>query len=173
MCDNKEVFSEIYNSFNSFVGFGDNTKIEIIGKEKVPIQINNGNMDYISNFLYAPKLKNNLLSLCQLLEKGYEIIMKNGFCSTKDKNNCFIPKSQMIKNRMFPLKLKNIAQPCSSTMINDYTCLWHLRLGHLNFNRMKLMQQKNMVVGLPLFKQPKPAWGDCIMGKRTWSPFPY
>lgn len=70
--------------------------------------------------------------------------MKDGYCSVEHGNNCFITKVPMTKNRMFPLKLKNVAQPYFSTMVHDNTLLCHIRLGHLTFNGLKLLYQNNM-----------------------------
>jgi hypothetical protein len=35
------------------------------------------------------------------------------------------------------------------TCVKDETWLWHIRLRHVNFNSLKIMEQKKMLKGLP------------------------
>jgi len=66
-----------------------------------------------------------ILSLRQLLEKGYEIKMKDHNLTLLDTHGTIIAKVTMTKNRMF--------------LLNIETCLWHMRLGHVNFDSLKMM----------------------------------
>lgn len=47
------------------------------GAGKVLIKRKDGNQSFISDVLFVPCMKNNLLSLGQLLEKGYVLIIKD------------------------------------------------------------------------------------------------
>lgn len=49
---------------------------------KIPTK--NDSLAYIANIFYVPKLKSNLLSMRQLIEKDYEINMKNNICKIED-----------------------------------------------------------------------------------------
>jgi hypothetical protein len=49
--------------------------------------------------------------------------------------------------------------------------LWHLRYGHLNINGLKLLNQKQIVYGLPKINQIGVCEG-CIFGKQAKFPFP-
>ena len=55
----------------SKVKFGGNSVVIAEGVCKVMIKSNNGVKACITDVLYVPKLKNNLLCLEQLVEKGY------------------------------------------------------------------------------------------------------
>ena len=54
--------------------------------------------------------------------------------------------------------------------------IWHLRMGHLNFQSLVLLQKQNMVNGLPYIKNDDEVCEGCIFGKkhresfsnRTW-----
>lgn len=83
MCGDKKAFSELDESFRNTVKFGDNSIVSVMGKGKVTLQTK-GNSTHISNVLFVPDLKTNLLSVGQLQEKGYEIIIKNGVCRIQD-----------------------------------------------------------------------------------------
>jgi len=58
------------------------------------------------------KLKSNILSLGQLLEKGYEILLKDKYLWLKDQNENLIAKMFMLRNRMFILNQKIIEAKC-------------------------------------------------------------
>ncbi|XP_059654574.1 uncharacterized protein LOC132301327 [Cornus florida] len=78
MCGDKSTFSDLDESFRDDVKFGDNSKVSVMGKGKVAIQTKGNSIHTISNVLFVPDLKTNLLSVGQLQEKGYEISIKDG-----------------------------------------------------------------------------------------------
>ena len=50
--------------------------------------------------------------------------------------------------------------------VNDPTCLWHFRYGHLNFNGLKTLSQKNTVTGLPQIIPHSNVCEECVVGKQ-------
>lgn len=54
---------------------------------------------------------------------------------------------------------------------ND-SCLWHRRLGHLNYESLKLLYQKKMVYGLPRIEEKSGVCEGCVFGKHHRKPFP-
>jgi hypothetical protein len=56
--------------------------------------------------------------------------------------------------------------------VQDPTCLWHLRYGHLSFKGLKTLHEKNMVEGLPNINNPIEMCEDCIVGKQHRDSFP-
>ncbi|XP_028063324.1 uncharacterized protein LOC114266596 [Camellia sinensis] len=99
-------------------------------------------------------LKTNLLSVVQLQEKGYEIIIKEGTCIIQDPKMGLITQVNMTANRMFPLYIQNDILSCFSAMVKDLAWLWHFHYEHLNFSGLKLLHQKNMVTGFPQIDHP-------------------
>lgn len=97
------------------------------------IQTKQGTTQTISNVLFVPELKTNLLSVGQLQERGYEIIIKDGVCRIKDEKLGLVTEIAMTANRMFPLRLHSSSQTCFSAKLKDEAWLWHFRYGHLNF----------------------------------------
>ncbi|GKV28920.1 hypothetical protein SLEP1_g37906 [Rubroshorea leprosula] len=65
MCGDKAAFSTLDESFKDNVKFGDNSKVSVRGKGQVTIQIRGKAAQTISNVLYVPELKTNLLK-CHL-----------------------------------------------------------------------------------------------------------
>ncbi|XP_028116124.1 uncharacterized protein LOC114313892 [Camellia sinensis] len=119
MCGNKSIFSELDESFHSTVKFGDDSTISVMGKGTIQIQTSKSAKQTISNVFYVPGLKTNLLSVGQLQEKGYEIIIKEGTCRIHDPKMGLITQVNMTANRMFPLYIQNDILPCFSAMVKD------------------------------------------------------
>ncbi|XP_016694503.1 uncharacterized protein [Gossypium hirsutum] len=110
MCGNKVAFSTLDESYYDSVKFRDNSKVSGMGKGQVIIQAKKESIQTISNILYVPDLKTNLLSLGQLQEKGYEIVIKNGECCIQDNKLGLISQVKMTANRigLKTLKQKNM-----------------------------------------------------------------
>ena len=142
MCGDKKAFSELDESFRNIVKFGDNSIVLVLGKGRVTIQTKGNSTHTISNVLFVPDLKTNLLSVGQLLEKGYELSIKDGTCRIQDVDIGLIAQVNMTANQMFPLYLQNTTHSCFSGKLKDVSWLWHFRYGHLNFGRLKLYSRK-------------------------------
>ena len=173
MCGDKKAFSEMDESFRTTVKFGDNSTISVMGKGWVTIQTKENVTHTISNVLFVPDLKTNLLSVGQLLEKGYAISIKDGVCRIEDAKLGLIAQVNMTVNRMFPLYLHNTTHSCLSAKLKDVSWLWHFRYGHLNFGGLKTLQQKNMVTGLPSITAPAEVCEECVVSKQHRNPFPH
>jgi len=79
MCGHKEFFSEIDESFCKSVKLGNNSSISVVGKGKIHLQINQISQ-ILTEVFFIPELKNNLLSIGQLQEKGLGILFRNNTC---------------------------------------------------------------------------------------------
>ena len=66
----------------------------------------------------------------------------------KKGSNELIVRVTMAENNMYSLELNNIDYCALVSDLNKSLWLWHQRYGHLNYNRLKLLNQKNMVDGL-------------------------
>ena len=122
MCGDKRAFSTLDESYRDNVKFGNNTKVLMIGKGQVIIHTKGNATQTISSVLFAPDLKTNLLSIGQLQEKGYDILIKDGVWRIHDEKLGLIAQVKMITNRMFPLYLNNIIQTiqtCFATQLKD------------------------------------------------------
>lgn len=86
MCGDKTIFSDLDESFFSTVKFGDNSKINVVGRGNIIFKAKGNKSHKISDVFFVPELKTNLISLGQFQEKGYEILIKNGVCRFKMKN---------------------------------------------------------------------------------------
>jgi len=106
ICVEKEAcVVDLDESISGNVLFDDNSKTPIKGKGKILICLKDGRHEFISNVFYVPNMNNNILSLGQLLEKGYDIHRKDSSLSIKDGRNNLITKVPMSRKRMFLLNI--------------------------------------------------------------------
>uniref|UniRef100_A0A5B7B3A2 CCHC-type domain-containing protein n=1 Tax=Davidia involucrata TaxID=16924 RepID=A0A5B7B3A2_DAVIN len=140
MCGEKSAFSDLDESFCDSVKFGDNSRVSVMGKWKVSIQTKGNFVQTISNVLFVPDLRTNLLSVGQLQEKGYEISIKDEVCRIEDEKLGLIAQVNMTASRMFPMYLHNITHSCFSARLKEEAWLWHFHYGHLNFGGLKTLQ---------------------------------
>jgi hypothetical protein len=128
----------------------------------------------ISEVFYIPDLKNNLLSIGQLQEKGLAILFKNNKCKVFHPDRGLIIETEMTMNRMFIViaKIQFPDHHCFITPAQNLEYLWHCRYGHLSFGGLQTLLQKGMVHGLPQSKYSNMICEDCILGKHHRNSFP-
>lgn len=114
-----------------------------------------------------PELKNNLLSIGQLQEKGLAILIQHGRCKISHQEKGMIIQTEMTANQMFVLIATSLPQKsaCFHTTTQDLAHLWHCRYGHLGHKELRTLQYKKMVHGIPQFKAPTSVCTDCMIGK--------
>ena len=94
-CGKRSIFVELNETVSGNVSFGDDSKIPVKGGGNILIRLKNGKHQFILNVYYVPNMKNNILSLGQLLEKGYVIHMKDHVLSLRDDKNFIIDNVPM------------------------------------------------------------------------------
>ncbi|XP_022632199.1 uncharacterized protein LOC111240774 [Vigna radiata var. radiata] len=67
ICGKISMLVKLDESVKGNMTFGDESKVAVKGKGNVLIRLNNGEHQFISNVYYVPRMKNNILSLRQLL----------------------------------------------------------------------------------------------------------
>ena len=77
MCGKKELFIDLDESFHSKVKFVYESTKPVMGKGKILIKLKTGDHKYVADVFYVPDIKSNLLSIGQLLEKGYDMHLNN------------------------------------------------------------------------------------------------
>ncbi|KAK2979848.1 hypothetical protein RJ640_000735 [Escallonia rubra] len=114
----------------------------------------------------------NILSMGQLLEKGYDIHMKDKCLYLRNDRGSLIARVPMSSNRMFLMNIHHDALKCLKACFDNQSWLWHLRLRQLNFGGLKLLSTKNMLNGLPLIDQPDQLHEGCLARKQHRHSFP-
>ncbi|CAN0920234.1 Retrovirus-related Pol polyprotein from transposon TNT 1-94 [Linum grandiflorum] len=173
MTGNLESFTEIDDTYRSHVKIGDGKRLEVEGKGIILVKGKEGNKTLIQEVLYVPELAQNLLSVGHLMMKNYKLLFDNGECEIINKsNNSKVAKIPMTSNRLFPLSMARNEEVSLKSQSMDESFLWHLRYGHLNDKGLKLLKEKNMVVGLPQINKEDKVCEGYIYGKMHRLPFP-
>jgi hypothetical protein len=119
MSGQQDLFGDLDDHVKGQVTFGDISKVPVKGRGNIPIRLKNGDHSYIADVYYVPAIKHNLLSIGQLLEKGYTLLMKNCNLTIEDYNGRLITYVKMSKNRMFPINIQYAAAKCLSAITNN------------------------------------------------------
>jgi len=104
------------------------------------------------NVLYVDGLKHNLLSVSQMCDQGTEVIFRSNGCCVRDLDT----GETMIKGRRTPNNLyifEERQQQCYLRKDEEHW-LWHRRLGHLSFSKIRKACKYQAVRDLPDIKIP-------------------
>lgn len=173
MSGTRSLFKELDESQIGDVRLGDNKQMQVAGKGIIAIKTVQGDIKLLYDVQFVPNLAHNLLSIGQLMSSGYKIVFGDGMCVVIDKKSGrSIVNVHMTQNRMFPLDVSNdvVNNALIAKEKNDSE-LWHLRYGHLNARSLKILNQKEMVVGLPKIYELNFCEG-CVYGKHSRASFP-
>ena len=107
----------------------------------------------------------------QLTEKGYLLFLKNRLLHLKDKQGRLVARIEMGRNRMYKLNLRSIKEKCLRVDIEDKTLLWHLHFGHLHYDGLKRLANKNIVLGLPNMDYVGKFCEECMLIKHARTSF--
>ena len=177
MCGDQGRFIDLDESFSSTVKLGNNTRMNVEGKGNLKL-ILNGVTYVIKDVYYVPDLKNNLLSIGQLQQKGLSFLFQYDVCKVFHPEKGLVFQSGMSTNRMYPLSedtnntTEQQADGCLYSNDDDASKLWHERLGHISKTSLKTLQHKGMVRDLPEFTIDTSVCKDCMAGKQTKEAIP-
>jgi hypothetical protein len=116
------------------------------------------------NVLYSPTLGVNLISIPRLLlDQQYKLLLENDICKIYSRAGNLLLSSKM-ENRSFRLENMN------ATSHTDQT-LNHLRMGHINASRLKLLVDRDLGLGQCVVNED--SCEDCHLGKQHRLPFTY
>ncbi|XP_004510950.1 uncharacterized protein [Cicer arietinum] len=119
MTSHKEPLMDIDTSRRSKIRFADDRTLEVEGAGNMVIRRRNGKTMVIENVLYVPRMKSNLLSIGQLIQKGYQVIMKDDTLKMYDGEKNMILKAHLSKNITFVINIQ----------ATDIQCLKAVSLG--------------------------------------------
>ncbi|GJR07948.1 zinc finger, CCHC-type containing protein [Tanacetum coccineum] len=168
----REHFKELDEKVSGKVRFGDGSYIEIKGKGSILIECDDEKQRIISHVYYIPSLKSNLMSLGQFTEIGCKVVMEDDELRLYDMDNKIFMKVKRQRNRLYKANLRIGTHVYLLANLKDDTWLWHARLGHLNFESLRLMAQRDLVHGIPAIKLTTQIYDVCLIGKHSRAPFP-
>jgi hypothetical protein len=150
------------------VELGDNTKYAVKGVGTTSFQLISGKPLKMSEVLYVPGVKKNLLSIS---DRGYAVAFMEGQVLAWPKG-LSLASVEVIGIRDGSL-YKLTGQPTQALVHdNDSLCeLWHRRLGHLHQHALPILRK--MVTCLPEFgTKHQVVCKCCALGKNAKAAFP-
>jgi hypothetical protein len=138
-----------------FVENGDDTTHPITQIGKVPLSMQDGQMKYLKYVLHVPTITKKLVFVGQMVEQGLQVTFNPNGCFMKDMKNQgkLIAKGKR-NGQMLTLDAN---MPKANSMLFTHgkgvgdIGIWHKQVGHVNLQRLKLMEKQNLVGGLPKF----------------------
>ncbi|KAK2966032.1 hypothetical protein RJ640_012291 [Escallonia rubra] len=163
----KEAWDTLKNEFQGSekIIMGNGSIVKAKGKGTIAIQAKEATK-YIRDVLLLPDLEQNLLSVGQLVEHGYMVHFEDNGCKIYDKRDGkkVMANVKMEKSRNFPISFHYPRYNALKVEVKNESWLWHKRYGHLNFQSLRSLQQKEMVYGLPKIESKKVIYDLIVTG---------
>jgi len=121
--------------------------------------------------LYVSNMKRNLISIGQLLQKGYTMMIEAQAMKVFDRESRLILKSPLSKQRTFKININVTEDICLLSETGGENFLWHQRYEHINLRYLNMLSEKRMVQALPKIKFPSEVCDMCCTGKQATSSY--
>jgi hypothetical protein len=166
------VFSEIDIRVHGTVHFGDGSVTNIEGRSTILIKCKTGGHKALTGVYYIPRLKANIVSLWQMEEAGYKIVLESGFLKLWNRAGTLAAKVKRGASRLYVLHLDVDRLVCLAAQGTSPAWRWHSRYGHLNFRGLKRLFEGELVKGLPHIDHVDQVCNSCLAGKQRRATFP-
>jgi hypothetical protein len=127
----RSTFSELDKEIRGTVRFGDGSVVGIEGRGTVLFTCRSGEHQELREVYHIPQLKANIISLGQLEEDGFKILMEDGFLRIWDEQRRLLTKVSRGPSRLYMLSLNIVRPVCLAARNTEEAWWWHARLGHL------------------------------------------
>jgi GAG-pre-integrase domain len=164
MSGHKNLFIEMEETAGT-VSFGDASNVEVKDKDKVTFIQKNGGTGMIEDVYFIPEMKSNILSIRQLMKKGYKVFSNEISLNLEDNTGIMVVSVKMTPNRMFKLDLNFVQERCLKVSLENKNELWHIRFGHLGYAGLKEAVRKQSMIGLSSLEFEKHFCEGCVVGK--------
>ncbi|CAL9002440.1 unnamed protein product [Prunus brigantina] len=173
MTGDEGLLVNIQRDLASKVKMGTGEVVPVAGKGTLVIKTKLGKK-HIHDVMLVPSLKENLLSVGQMMEHGYHLVFGGNMVNVYDDQSLenLIVRVQMTNNRCFPLTMMPARDMALRTSVSHCLQTWHKRLGHLNERSIKLLESQVMVHGLAHLEQISVVCDGCMQGKHHKDSFP-
>jgi hypothetical protein len=166
------VFSEIDLRVPSTVRFGDGSVTNIEGRGTILIKCKTGGHKALTGVYYIPCLRANIVSLGQMEEVGYKIVLESGFLKLWNHAGTLAAKVKRGASRLYVLHLDVDRPVCLVAQGMSPAWRWHSRYVHLNFHGLKWLSEGELVKGLPHIDHVDQVCDSCLTRKQRRATFP-
>ncbi|XP_017416644.1 uncharacterized protein LOC108327457 [Vigna angularis] len=112
MTGRRDWFVKMKEVLNGKTIFADDRSLIAKESDRIVLRDENGREVVIDEVLFVPRLKTNLLSLGQLLHKGFAMKMENNYLSIFYQSRRMIIKASLSQNRTFRVIMKVVRHQC-------------------------------------------------------------
>jgi hypothetical protein len=142
-----------------FVETSDDTTHPITQISKVPLSMQDEQTKYLKDVLHVPTITKKMVFVGQMVEQGLQMTFNPNGCFVEDMKNQgkLIAKGER-NGRMFTLDV-NIPKVNSMLFTHGKGVadigIWHKQVGHVNLQRLKLMEKEKLVGSLLKLEQKR------------------
>ena len=154
---------------------GDTSKVAVVVVGVVTLHFDGREVLVLQDCLYIPSVRRNLISISSLTCHGFLALFNRKKIFVKWNDNVIC--CGMLVDNLYML------EPITPMQINSYKSnlkrkessstnqaqLWHLRLGHVNLDRIQRLVMSGHLS--PLDVNALPVYEPCLEGKMTMRPF--
>lgn len=159
-CDRRKFLS-LQEFDGGFVRFGDNKACRIKGKGTISLD----GKTNIDNVYYVKGIKHNILSVGQMVDRGFHLHFKDVKYNIINKYGLEIASKTQTNGNIFHLNFSEKA--CLISQI-DKSWLWHKRMCHVNFDCIVNISSIPVTRDFPKINKPDNlVCRECQMGKQV------
>ena len=119
------TFTDLDTSVVGTVHFGDGFVVKIKGRGTILFACKNGEHHTLANAYFIPRLTTNIISVGQLDEAGFQVLVEGGVMRIRDEEHRLLAKVHSSPSRLYVLDI-DIARPvCFAAHATEDTWLWH------------------------------------------------
>lgn len=190
ICCDREMISNLYKSKNE-IQLGNNSIIHCEYQGNVDL-ICGDTQKWIrlQNVIFAPTMSLNLLSVPRLDHMNISVLINNGKSTLKDNINgqnlayavlnntgLYILNARPTRNSVHPksfnVSVSSFNLPHNEDKVSNNKSskhIWHLRLGHVNENKISEMIKSPHILGMKSLKAESIKCQPCALGKQAQDP---
>ncbi|KAM1500447.1 hypothetical protein ACFX10_023002 [Malus domestica] len=147
---------------------GNNTYVDVLGEGDCKIK-NSKSTIVLKNVLFAPNIRRNLVSVSVPEKKGFETRFMNGAVTIGKKGYIYIRGIRVDDMYSVCINKSISSEYAFVSTVQNLSYLWHLRLYHINKNKIMRMSKNGMLPQISAHDFD--TCESCIKGKMTRKSF--
>lgn len=178
VCSERSMFSTYQKVENEVLYMGNSAQSPIVGRGQVILKWTSGKTTTLNDVIHVPEIRKNLISGTVLSKKGFRMVIESDkvvltkagvyvgrgyLCDGLFKANVAV----IGKNPMYSDSIIN--KSSVAYLLESEILLWHDRLGHINFRKMKKLANLGLIPKFEVNQNHK--CETCVEAKMAKKPF--
>ncbi|KAG7557809.1 Zinc finger CCHC-type [Arabidopsis suecica] len=119
MTGNLSYFSKIDQTITGKVRFGDDSRIDIKGKDSITFIAKNGERRALPDVYYIPDLRSNIVSLGQATEAGCDVRIREDYLTLFERDGKLLVKAKRSRNRLYKVIMEVESSKCLQLVVSS------------------------------------------------------